>query len=942
VSTLFSSESGPSPAQPDTRGLPRIGDYELLEEIARGGMGIIFKARQKSVNRIVAVKMITAGHLASPALKERFRTETEAAANLDHPNIVPIYEVGDQDGQNYFSMRFVEGGTLTDAVGRQPFEPCRAAALMVAVSRAVHYAHQRGILHRDLKPGNILLDAKGEPHVTDFGLARLLESDSDLTRTEATLGTPSYIAPEQAGGHVRQLTTAADVYSLGAILYELLAGRPSFKAGSVVETLRQVVEKTPERPRVLNPRLDRDLETICLKCLEKEPKHRYGSAEALAADLDRWLAGETIVARPSSATERVVKWARREPLKAMLTAVSCIAIVALIGIAQGHLEFQAEQSQRKKTEAALDEANRQTLEAEKQWRLAGELERQRSEDAEARLELQRVDAWLVAEEEDYALAYLASLAERFPSNSLVAERVLGELSVRELPTLLFGPTNRFLALSQDGQTLVLGSGQKELGVRFINLRSSGAAPPPLGVNGVRISYLSQRNSLIAFDAGADFVVTVDTARKAQIWKARTGEPVGGSFALSTLPTAGRLLQRGRRLLVHNESECSLWETSTGRMLESWRVDRRGNRWNVNVNGDERHLALSENNNQSAPFIKLINLESGAVLNTYPATGYTMEFSPKGDLLALATGGKLALLEIHSLRTRTNLSIESGISLMRFTPSGDGLLLAFLDNRVQVLSLADMKSRFSTQVPANPGGLSDIQFSADGLRFVTAGRDNRVRLFRTENGGQITQPLDHRKPVIRAWFSHDGERLFTMTENSLFRIWDLTTLPSPRQIRSPKVKVQMIAQPWNSGDVGVPIGVEPESSIRSENLWGTASIPPVIPGWIPGFLEMWSGLKLDARGRGVFVSQAEIPALRERLAGLSNPDLFERFARWAITPSTIRPKAPYTSPGRTVSELIAENSPESLREALWLAPSNGLALSRHAWTLLNAQRWNSGE
>jgi TolB-like protein/Tfp pilus assembly protein PilF/tRNA A-37 threonylcarbamoyl transferase component Bud32 len=306
--------------------LGELGDYELLEEIGRGAQGIVCRARQKSLNRIVALKVISLGQWASKAHLKRFRREAEAAASLDHPSIVPIYEVGERDGSLYFSMKFVEGGQLDEVVRRKPMSIRQAVELIAKVARTVHYAHEHGILHRDIKPGNILLDAKGEPHLTDFGLARLFESESTVTRTMEVLGTPSYMAPEQAVGNNAAVSSVTDVYGLGAVLYQLLTGQPPFAGGTTYETIKLLLDTEPRQPRLLNPKIDRDLSTICLKSLEKDPQRRYPSALALAEDLECWLKHEPIQARRTGIFARGKKWVRRNPTSALLAA-------SLIGLA---------------------------------------------------------------------------------------------------------------------------------------------------------------------------------------------------------------------------------------------------------------------------------------------------------------------------------------------------------------------------------------------------------------------------------------------------------------------------------------------------------------------------------------------------------------------------------------------------------------------------------
>ncbi|HUG90807.1 MAG TPA: serine/threonine-protein kinase [Planctomycetaceae bacterium] len=368
------------PAASDDVAGTRFGDYELLQEIARGGMGVVYKARQLGLNRIVALKMILGGRLASREDVERFYAEAEAAASLDHSGIVPVYEVGEHAGRHFFSMGYVEGASLAARIAEGPLAPRPAAELVAAVADAVEYAHERGVIHRDLKPGNVLLaqvegressvgsrkrtdkwpaadpplstldSALSTPRVTDFGLAKRIQADSHLTATGQVLGTPSYMPPEQAAGDMSRVDRQSDVYSLGAILYATLTGRPPFQAATVIETLRQVIEREPVPPRQLNPAVDRDLETICLKCLAKEPHRRYATARELGDDLRRFLTGAPILARPVSRVEAGWRWCRRNPWIAIPTAAFLIS--TLIGLAA--TSYFAVESGRRAADAARE------------------------------------------------------------------------------------------------------------------------------------------------------------------------------------------------------------------------------------------------------------------------------------------------------------------------------------------------------------------------------------------------------------------------------------------------------------------------------------------------------------------------------------------------------------------------------------------------------------
>jgi WD40 repeat protein len=412
-------QAAPGPRAP-AAGLPpgpapgTLGDFRLIRELGRGGMGIVYEAEQLSLGRRVALKVIRAGAPATAAERLRFRTEAEAAARLDHPNIVAVYEVGEHAGQPYIAARFVEGGPLSRHLRLFLDDPRAAARLLAALARALDHAHQRGVLHRDLKPGNVLLSLGGSssgsalppgtdvncvvPYVADFGLARLLDQDSGLTQSGDLVGTPSYMAPEQASGGAGAITTATDVYGLGAILYALLTGRPPFAGSTVLDTLEQVKGRDPEAPRRLNPSVDRDLETICLTCLAKDPRRRYATALAVAEDLESWLAYRPIAARPATPAERLVKWARRRPAAAAFACLCAVAVLAALAASlwHGHVVGEAlADSDRLRQEGLAREARLRDLlyvadmrQAKEAWNdgdlphLAELLERQQPADGE--------------------------------------------------------------------------------------------------------------------------------------------------------------------------------------------------------------------------------------------------------------------------------------------------------------------------------------------------------------------------------------------------------------------------------------------------------------------------------------------------------------------------------------------------------------------------------
>lgn len=712
-----------------------FGDYELLEELARGGMGVVYKARQVSLNRIVALKMILAGQFADLKDVQRFHAEAEAAANLDHPHIVPIYEVGVHEGQHFFSMRLIEGGNLTQQVAQLVAQPRVSATLLATVARAVHYAHQRGIVHRDLKPANILLAPSRtaskttpfEPHVTDFGLAKRVDGDSGQTRTGTIVGTPSYMAPEQAGG-AKLLTTAADVYSLGAILYELLTGRPPFMGSTPLDTLVKVTANEPVRPSALQPMAPRDLETICLKCLNKDPRQRYASAAALADDLERYLAHEPIQARQAGSWERVAKWIRRRPALAGLALVSGIAILTLVGLVVGLVYNQQLVEAQMQAQMALQEATVAHAEAVRQ--------RAQAEDQKAFAENQRRRADQFRYAAEMALAYRA-----WQDNQVGRAH---EILQKYQPARPEDPDPRgfewhYLRRLCQAEHLTLAGAKRVV-------RSVAFSP-----DGRRVAATSGDHTIKVWDAATGTVLSSWKKHNHEIWQ------------LAFSPD-GRWLA-----CVSMDQTMKIWEAATGQGEVILKECHSG-AWSVAFSPDSKRVAVGCGDG-TIRVCDAAGAQEIRRLKGHRSNVLGVAFSPDGRWLASAGADHTA--RIWDLNTGLETLALQGhsreVNRVAFSSDGERLATAGTDDVAKVWNAHNGQELITLK--GHTDAVQDVAFSPDGAQLATTSRDQSTIIWDAKTGRELAAFKGHTASVTSVAYSPDGLWLATGSVDAKVKLWD---------------------------------------------------------------------------------------------------------------------------------------------------------------------------
>ncbi len=756
TSTPNDDELSAAIAQPIPAVTSRFGDYELLEEIAHGGMGVVYRARQLHLDRIVAIKMLLLGSRASDVVAERFQREAQAAARLRHPHIVAIHEVGEVEGQPFFSMDHVQGRDLGKIVREAPLPARRAATYVQAVAEAIHYAHQHGIIHRDLKPSNILIDsATDEVRITDFGLAKRLGDDSDLTLSGQVLGSPNHMAPELAAGHHKLASPASDVFSLGAILYDLLTGRPPFLADSIQATLLKIRDVEPVGPRALNDGIPRDLETICLKCLQKEPGARFGSAQELADELGRFLRGDPIRTRPVGPLERMWRWCRRNPVDAGLVGASVSLLGALVlgaGVAAVRIGAarSSEREQRMHVQAAL-----------------------------RTLEITRAREMFQGGHSAEGLATLARLLRQSPSELGLAEWALLEVARRPfalpwVPAVVeAGPV--FQAEWQPGGYGFALATAGGIGLHpDVNDPTRGWLLPPAARPAEDPEgWGRERPVTLSYAADGRWLATGGVDGTARVWDTATGQAISPPCqhpdwvtGLAFSPDGGRLATACR------DGRVRLWSLPEGRLDDAVLAHQQ---W-VNSVGfsPEGTMLVSASDDRTA---RVWSLPEGTPVGapvTQPGGMKYAEFSPDGRRVVVAGHWSARVCEARTGRDLAPpLRHGSVVVMARFSPDGALLVTASLDRTARLWN--SFTGAAVGQALAHADTVRDAVFSPDGLRVATASEDRTARLWDARTGEPLSEPLRHFEAVWSVRFSADGTRLLTASSDGTAQVWD--ALPS---------------------------------------------------------------------------------------------------------------------------------------------------------------------
>jgi len=794
----------------------RFGDYELLKEIARGGFGVVFKARQLSLNRTVAVKILLAGRFATREAVHRFQQEAQTAASLQHPNIVPIHEIAEHDGTPFFSMDYVDGQSLSEVAHDQPLAPRRAAAYVKAMAEAIQFAHERGVLHRDLKPSNALIDSFDQPRITDFGLAKRLSGDSDLTVTGQVLGTPSYAAPEQVTAQRGKVGPASDVYSLGAILYHLMTTRPPFVAENIEATLLQVLNTEPVAPRLLNPNAPADLETICLKCLEKEPARRYRSAQELADELNRFLQGEPIHARPVGKVEKAWRWCRRKPLVATLLA--SLLVVFFTGFGATLWQWRrAEQSGTQKTAALIE------------------------------LQLQRAEDLFEKDESSAGLALLARVLRDHPEERLAGYRIMSALTERTFPLLAGAPlpddhVGNTSAFGQRGPWLVTATNgglslclwdvrdtprlvcllEHEQPVRLSEFSADAqrlatisrgndvrvwdiANGQPLGepfkasssisrlqfnADGTQVLLVSAEGGLQLRDAvsgavlrdepmasDADFSpdalrVVIVSANAAQVRDAKTWQPVGTPLQHPYLIYTARFSPDSQRIVTASDDRTiRVWDALTGRPLTS-RLSHHSAVRSATFSPDGKRLLAELFTNEAQLWDAVARVRLGEPFK-HDRRAEPGLFSPDGRFVLSFHGQQTSVRDAATGRRVAEVAMDnSAVTAARFTPDGRRIVISSYGNRALLWEFAPGQALPLTL--RHDLELTGARFSPDGRRLLTTSRESVAGLWDAQDGSRLNVRLQHERQVTAGAFSPDGDWIVTASRDGMARIWNART------------------------------------------------------------------------------------------------------------------------------------------------------------------------